>query len=97
MGVSVIPKSTTENVHFHATFLYSANPLLIEKQWYCLKIFTKVAAGILVHVQNFSGNSDKNYYGPVVMGVSVIPKSTFENVHFHATCQLFCILPTHCS
>ena len=66
-------------------------PLLLEKQWYCSEIFTKVASGIWQHGQKFSGNSDKNYCGPVVMGVAVIPKFTTEKSCY---CPLSCSLAT---
>ena len=66
-------------------------PLLLEKQWYCSEIFTKVATGIWQHGQKFSENSDKNYCGPVVMGVAVIPKFTTEKSCY---CPLSCSLAT---
>ena len=66
-------------------------PLLLEKQWYCSEIFTKVASGIWQHGKKFSGNSDKNYCGPVVMGVAVIPKFTTEKSCY---CPLSCSLAT---
>ena len=66
-------------------------PLLLEKQWYCSEIFTKVGSGIWQHGQKFSGNSDKNYCGPVVMGVAVMPKFTIEKSCY---CPLSCSLAT---